>query len=184
MKSTDIFFDTDCLSSFLWVGREDIFLTLYKNLVIIPDEVYFELAKVDFLKIKIDYLIKKNKVKLKSIFFGTKEYELYSSMIHNPNKDITNMIIGNGEAAAIALCITNNGILASNNLKDIAPYVNYYSIKSILTEDILIEALHKNIITEKDGNEIWLNMLKKKRKLPYRTFSECVRVKYKRDLNI
>ena len=44
--------------------------------------------------------------------------------------------IGRGEASAIALCITQNGILASNNLQDIMIYGN--SIESKIDSNTLI----------------------------------------------
>ena len=176
MSSTNkIFFDTDCLSSFLWVGREDIVLDLFPNLIVIPDQVYYELSKVNFLKTKIDKLIKLKKVSIYSIYFGTKEYDLYLEMTNNPNHSITKMIIGKGEASAIALTITNkNSMLASNNLRDIMPYIRYYSIDYILTEDIMIEAFNKDLITETEGNDIWNKMLNKRRRLPYNSFTECL----------
>ena len=80
--------------------------------------------------------------------------------------------IGRGEAGGIALAITYNGFLASNNYKDIAPYIEEYGLQPIDTGQILVEALDKGLITEKDGNKIWSEMLAKKRKLPANTFSE------------
>ena len=80
--------------------------------------------------------------------------------------------IGRGEAGGIALAKTYNGILASNNYKDIAPYIEMYNLKHIDTGKILAEALEKELITESEGNNIWQKMLAKKRKLPANTFSE------------
>ena len=79
--------------------------------------------------------------------------------------------IGRGEAGGIALAKTYNGILASNNYKDIAPYIEKYNLKHIDTGEILEEALKRNLITEADGNSIWNKMLAKRRKLPATTFS-------------
>lgn len=75
-------------------------------------------------------------------------------------------IIGKGEAAAISLAVANNGILASNNLRDVNQYINMYNLPNITTGDILFEALNSNIITEPQGNKIWIDMLNKARKLP------------------
>ena len=74
MKTLDIstkkvIFDTDCLSSFLWVNEENIILDLFDGLIVIPDDVYEELSKVKSLKEKIDKLIKNNKITTKSILF-------------------------------------------------------------------------------------------------------------------
>lgn len=65
-----------------------------------------------------------------------------------------------------------NGVLASNNYKDIAPYIEKYNLKHIDTGQILTEALKRGLITEMEGNRIWDKMLAKKRMLPGNTFSE------------
>ncbi|CCQ93181.1 hypothetical protein CULT_1240025 [[Clostridium] ultunense Esp] len=41
---------------------------------------------------------------------------------------------------------TNNGIVASNNLKDISSYISEFELKHITTGDILIEVLEKEYI--------------------------------------
>ena len=43
------------------------------------------------------------------------------------------------------------------------------------TGDILKEALSKELITEEDGNKLWNDMLKKRRKLGYNSFSDYLR---------
>ena len=80
--------------------------------------------------------------------------------------------VGRGEAGGIALAKVYNGVLASNNYADIAPYIEEYGLKHIDTGQILIEAMEKGLITETDGNNIWSQMLAKKRKLPTNTFTE------------
>ena len=39
-----LFFDTDCLSSFLWINQEGILLKLYPGRIILPKQVYNELS--------------------------------------------------------------------------------------------------------------------------------------------
>jgi len=41
-----IVFDTDCISSFLWIKRLDIINNLFPNEIIIPQTVYDELNKI------------------------------------------------------------------------------------------------------------------------------------------
>jgi len=41
-----VIFDTDCISSFLWIKRLDIINTLFPNKIIIPQSVYDELNKI------------------------------------------------------------------------------------------------------------------------------------------
>ena len=49
-RSTEqYFFDTDCLSAFLWVREESILAKLYAGKIILPSQVYQELQKVPHL---------------------------------------------------------------------------------------------------------------------------------------
>lgn len=67
------------------------------------------------------------------------------------------------------------GVLASNNLRDVLRYVKKYELKHITTGDILIEALDKGFLTEQEGNNLWADMLKKRRMLPTATFTEYLK---------
>ena len=87
----------------------------------------------------------------------------------------SNKAIGKGEAAAIVLAYTYKGVLASNNYRDIAFYIETYQLPHIDTGTILVEALHKKIITEPDGNAIWQRMLDRNRKLPAENFFEYLK---------
>lgn len=104
-------------------------------------------------------------------------YTLYQKLTTSPDEE--HKIIGPGEAASIALAKTNNGIVASNNLKDISSYITEFKLKHITTGDILIEALEKGFISEDDGNTIWASMLAKRRKLGASSFSEYIKFKNK-----
>lgn len=54
-----MFFDTDCFSSFLMIGREDIILTKYRGQIVIPQFVYDEYCRpvVYHLRVKIDQML-------------------------------------------------------------------------------------------------------------------------------
>lgn len=168
--TNELFVDTDCISSFLWVRKINIIQELYGGRIIIPDPVYQELSypTVRFMKIKVDNLISNKDAKVKTIDYGTEEYRLYNSMIKSKGRKI----IGKGEASAIALAKVYGGILVSNNYKDIKEYIEEYNLKHLDTGQILLEALSKNIITEEEGNEIWSKMLSKGIYLPNKTFTE------------
>lgn len=115
-------------------------------------------------------MLKDHNAIIEYIQTGSEEYSLYVKLTESP--DPGHMIIGKGEAAAIAFAKERDGILASNNLRDIAVYVSDFHLKHKTTGDILKEALDKKLITEDEGNKIWKNMLQKKRKLGYLSFSE------------
>ncbi len=165
-----IFFDTDCLSAFLWVRGESILAKLYSGRIILPAQVYNELKKVPHLKAKADILKHNGDLQVASMEVATEEYRLYLQMTTAPEKGMK--IIGDGEAAGIAMAKQRNGILASNNMRDISPYVKKYHIEHITTGDILIEALEAGFITEAEGNTIWQDMIMKRRLLPSATFSD------------
>lgn len=170
-----IFFDTDCISAFLWVRNESLLARIYPGRIFIPQDVYQELSNpvVLHLKERIDILIKQNKAEVIKIDVGTDEYNLYYKLTHNP--DSQHKIIGRGEAAVLSLAKKHNGIVGSNNLRDISKYIEEFSLKHITTGEILIEALNRNFITEEEGNKIWEMMIKKRRKLGADTFTEYIR---------
>ena len=171
---TDLyFFDTDCISAFLWIKNESILSKLYPGKIILPKQVYDEISSVPPLIKRIEQMKGAGDLTVQSITVGTTEYNEYCKLAVNPPKG--KKTIGRGEAAAIALTKSNNGILASNNLRDIKRFVDEYGLKHITTGDILVEALNKGIITENDGNTIWANMIAKRRMLPTASFSEYLK---------
>ncbi|TEB08858.1 hypothetical protein [Pelotomaculum propionicicum] len=170
-----LFIDTDCLSAFLWIENENILVKLYGGKIIVPKQVYDELSKpfVPHLKQRTDMLVDSGHASIGQIMVGTEEYILYITLTSNPEQGFR--VIGRGEAAAIVLAKQNKGILASNNLRDIVPYVKKYGLQQITTADILVEALHGGLITEAQGNAIWANMLQKQRKLPGASLTDYIK---------
>jgi hypothetical protein len=81
-------------------------------------------------------------------------------------------IIGSGEAATIVLAKQHNGILGSNNMRDILPYIQLFTLKHRTSATIMVEALEQHLISEGQGNVIWRDMLQRNRKLPADTFTE------------
>lgn len=171
-----LFFDTDCLSAFLWINNQSLLAQLYPGRVIIPAQVYAELSipSVPHLKQRIDVMISSGDARIETIQADTEEYRLYRKLVSKP--DPGHVIIGSGEAAAIALAKEQGGILASNNLRDISVYMSEFSLQHMTTGDILKEALDRGLITESIGNQLWQNMLQKRRRLGYHSFSEYLKV--------
>lgn len=174
-----LFFDSDCISAFLWVNEQNILTLLYPGKVVVPKPAYDELSypTTPHLKQRIDHLVNNRQVSLATIDVNSDAYVLYQKLTMSP--DSGHKIIGPGEAASIALAKAYNGIVASNNLKDISLYISEFSLKHITTGDILIEALGKGLITEDDGNTIWASMLAKRRKIGATSFSEYIKIKNK-----
>ena len=166
-----LFFDSDCLSAFLWVGNENLLIKLYPGKIVIPTPVYEELSYpgIAHLKVKVDTLLSNSQVTIASVDVGTYAYDLYYQLTVAPVGK--HVIIGKGEAASIVLAKAHNGIVASNNLKDITSYIVEFGLKHITTGDILIEAYEKKHITKAQGNSLWASMLAKRRKLGAESFS-------------
>lgn len=170
------FFDTDCISAFLWVRGESILAKLYSGRIILPAQVYNELQKVPHLLDRINVMKENKDLIVQSMEVGSVEYGDYLKMISSPDPGMK--IIGKGEAAAIAMVKQRGGILASNNMRDIVSYISKYKLRHITTGDILLEAMRKGIITEDEGNIIWANMRRKKRRLPTETFTDYINRKH------
>ena len=105
----------------------------------------------------------------------TEEYDLYRNL--TTISESNHKIIGKGEAASISLAKKYNGILGSNNLRDIQHYVDKFSLKHITTGDILVKAYEDNLITEDQGNIIWSEMLSKRRRIGANSFTEFLKIK-------
>ena len=172
-----IYFDADCLSTFLWSGKETILYQLYSRRIFLSGVVHTELSrvKVSFFKNAVERFSKSYHVNLVTTLFETPEHNLYLEILkdsklkdeENPNKKV----IGVGEAEVLALAKINGCIAASNNLRDILYYVKKYQIEYITTADILVEALNKNFITEGQGNVIWGTMRRNSR-MPCDSFTD------------
>ena len=82
---TDLFFfDTDCLSAFLWVKGESILSKLYSGRIILPAQVYDEIARVPHLQARVDMLKDRGDLQIESMLAGSTEYEDYLSMTSSP----------------------------------------------------------------------------------------------------
>lgn len=167
------FFDTDCISAFLWIREENILSKLYEGKIILPAQVYDEIVRVPHLVARVDAMREQGVLVVESMVVNSEEYRDYLMMTTAPEDGAR--IIGNGEAAGIAMVKNRGGILASNNLRDISSYLEKYSIQHITTGDILAEALSAGIITEEEGNTFWERMIRKRRMLPTITFTEYLK---------
>lgn len=173
--TSQLFFDTDCISSFLWVGEENILLKLYPGRIVLPQEVFDELSNpsIPHIKRMVTQLTSNQDITNQRIYTDTEEFDLYYQLAIAPPKG--EKVIGKGEAAAISLAKVYKGILASNNLKDVSKYIEKYNLDHVTTGDILVAALNKGYIDEAAGNQIWSNMLAKKRRLPEASFSDYLK---------
>lgn len=177
IMTNKLFFDTDCISSFLWVKEEYILFKLYSGRIILPKQVFKELSNpsIPHIKRKMNQLCLDGDIFVKEILTNTEEFNLYYELAVVPPKG--EKIIGKGEAAAIALATVYDGVIASNNLRDISKYIDKYNLQHVATGDILVAALNKGYIDETTGNQIWRNMIAKRRMLPTNSFTEYLKTR-------
>lgn len=159
MSTNRIFFDTDCISSFLWTDKGSIIKQLYKGLIVIPEMVIQELQRTpnSHFPERITELLSSGDGEIWDIDSASEAFDLYFEMTVSPANG--KKIVGKGEASAMALAYCHEGTVASNNFKDISSYVHDLNLKHISTGDILVEAFEQGIISEKEGNEIWADMI-------------------------
>lgn len=154
-----LFFDTDCLSSFLWTDRGCLLTRMYPKRIVIPEMVYDELQRVHqpkFVK-RLNILLASGDALRMDMDVGTTAYSLFRKMTARP--DLGKPMIGKGEASAIALAKEHSGIVASNNFRDIRHYVHDLKLDYRSTGDILEEAYYDGLLTIEEAEDIWKTML-------------------------
>lgn len=165
-----VFFDTDCISSFFRVGERNIIEELFHARIVFPEEVYEELSnpRVPHLKKQADLMFQSGAATMESILVGSSEYLVFKQLT-----DVLNPpVIGKGEAAAIALAYTKGGILASNNMRDIARYVRKYNLEHYTTLRILMLAEEKGLLCELECESIWRAMKNNGIRLPEGSYND------------
>lgn len=113
---------------------------------------FFIIEPFKGLKAQVDLMLQAGNATIESIMVGTDTYELYRKLTSHP--DLGHKIIGRGEAASISLAKEKQGILASNNLRDISAYVTEYGLSHLTTGDIMKMAFDAGYINEAQGNTI------------------------------
>jgi len=171
MKTEPLFFDTDCLSAFLWIENECLLIKLYPGRIVIPSPVYQELCHpgVEHLLKRVDCLLARNEAIKRDIELGSNASIMYDNLSHFPLPEAK--LIGRGEAACIALAYDTKGVVASNNLSDVKPYIDKYKLQHITTADILAEAIHVGIINLRQAEVLWSEMIRHRKKLPCDDYS-------------
>lgn len=83
-----LFFDSDCISAFLWVNEQNLLVLLYPGMVMIPKPAYDELSypTTPHLKQRMDYLISNNQASLATIDIGSDAYTLYQKLTTSPDE--------------------------------------------------------------------------------------------------
>lgn len=163
-----LFYDTDCLSSFLGVNRADLLQRLFSKIIIsqqVKDEFDNE-ETPSKIKERLKLLIDDKFVEIKEIYLSSKEGNTYFEL-KSEYEDI-----GKGELSVLALAITYNGVIASNNLKDICKLIRKYELEHITSAVILFKCFENDFISMEETEQIWQEMLNNTIKLPKSSFKE------------
>ena len=84
-----LFFDTDCISAFLWVDDESILAKLFPGRIVIPKEVYDELShpsgnRIKGLGFQVDSLINQGLAVMEAVAVDSSAYKLYRELTTSP----------------------------------------------------------------------------------------------------
>ena len=179
MTTTITIYDSDCISSFLKINEVKLLKKLFSQ-ILVPKQVYDEITTPDsYWQVRKLAISLKNNGYLKIIPIETSYQSLknYNSMI----KGKWGRPIGRGEAAALSLAILNNGIIASNNLKDVKDIAQKNSIP-IMTSSIILTALYeKGVLSKSEVESVWAEMKKRDTILPTKTFEIYYKTLFKKD---
>ncbi|WP_080797619.1 hypothetical protein [Arabiibacter massiliensis] len=167
-----LFFDTDCLSAFLWTDQGSIVTRLYPGRVVVPQSVLDELSRVTApaFKERVAALTASTDVEVRDIDLSSPAFPLYRQMTSRPKPGFK--VVGRGEAAAMALAVVHQGVVASNNFRDTAAYIRAFNLKYKTTGSILVEAYENGLVSEAEANAIWADMLSEGRWIGARSFTE------------
>jgi len=95
--TNQMFFDSDCISAFLWVKEENIILNLYPKRIILPKDIFIELSNpsIPHIKNKVISLCNNGSISTSEVVLGTEAYEIFHELAISPPKGIK--VIGKGE---------------------------------------------------------------------------------------
>lgn len=173
MTRKQIFYDTDCLSSFLGISDWSILKHLFDE-IIIPKEVcneFMSLPSSSHITQNLQILIDSNFVKVEDISPFSNTYDIYRDLKKEFEQNHSKLL-GDGEAEAMALAVSNDGILASNNFSDIKYYVDKYEMPLLTSAYMICISVDDGFISMEKASDIWNQMLENKITLPKTTFEE------------
>lgn len=180
-----IFYDTDCLSSFLEINDWSILEHLFDEITI-PNAVHEEFTRLPpsspIIK-NLEILIDTNFVKIEDINPFSNTYDIYRD-IEKEYEMLNGKFLGEGEAEAMALVVSNDGILASNNFTDIKYFVDKYQMPLMTSAYMICISVDNGFITKGKASDMWNQMWENDVTLPQSTFEEYYYGgKYKSDYN-
>ncbi len=155
-----VFFDTDCLSSFLAARRLKVLVDLFGDRIRVPAEVVRELEGLRYdpsstymLSSLMDFLRGNPQARV-VIEVGGDIYAVYQRL----KAESVARPLGAGEMAVMAHALQERGIVASNNLRDVKEFCLRYCLDLICTEHIIVGAVARNLISYGAAKKTWHHM--------------------------
>ena len=164
-----VYFDTDCLSAFLWLNEVSSLVLLFGNNIVIPRGVYDELCKIHTFKSIIDSYINKQIMSIVDIEYDSREMQIYLKLT---TKDSHYKVFGRGEAEVISHAVCNSKKMASNNLSDVEDYVKYYNLINYTIVDLLEMLIIDGLKTVDEVEIMWKDLKTKNFKIPGKTYND------------
>ena len=163
----NILLDADVVRHFLNGGRIHQLSAIFPGRFVMLDKVKNELCRSKGLATPVTNFL--NMFKIPIIPFPAngdiiKEYAQLTKKF------------GEGESACIAVARFQNEFIASSNLRDIKAYCIQYGITYYTTMDLLVKAMNKGILTEKECDDFITDVKAKGSKLPCNTMKEFLKM--------
>lgn len=166
-----ILLDCDVIIHFIKSGKQLVLPKIFPGRFVILDKVYEELMARPSNKIPVGNFIEYTKIDVIPIPNKIEIIKEYSRL---------KKIVGNGEAACMAVAKNTADYIASSNLKDIKAYCEEHQIVYLTTMDILLEAFELGIMNEADCDAFIKEVKLKDSKLIYNIDSITVYQKTKK----
>jgi predicted nucleic acid-binding protein len=138
-----ILLDCDVVIHFTKAGHQLLLPKIFPNRFVILDKVKEELDQRKKSLVALNNFIEWSKIEVIPFPKDKAIMIEYARLKYN---------MGPGEAACMAVAKHTKDYIASSNLKDIKEYCDHFGIVYLTTMDILLEAYHKGILSEKECN--------------------------------
>ncbi|HEX9600277.1 MAG TPA: hypothetical protein VF985_02185 [Mariniflexile sp.] len=151
-----ILLDCDVIIHFIKGGQQLLLTKIYPKRLVLLDKVLSELEKRRNSRVIIENFIKYTKIEVIPFPKKIEIIKEYSKL---------KKIMGDGEAACLAVARYTENYIASSNLIDIKKYCQAHNIVYLTTMDILLEAYRLKIMDEVECNNFITEVKAKKSKL-------------------
>ena len=142
-----ILIDADVVSHFITGGQIMLLPSIFPYRIKILDKVYAELARFPNKRKEVQNLLNFNLFEIMP--FPEDDIEVRKEYFYLKKMRFK----GDGESACLAVVRKSNDILASSNLRDIAPYCDLHDIDYLTTMDFLCHANNTGKLTEEECDE-------------------------------